>query len=228
MVPTLFFYQLGLVALMYVFLMLCSLGPTHAATRRQPIAPSKPPRHKRSKEPKPFTGLTQRPYCARCEQDVAHPPTPPPTPPEPMPPSHRRSKITLDAAAPTALCPRGEDRAAPAAGPREPPRGVRDPGGRRAGAGGLGLAEPDSLGRAAQLGPPAACGGSRAACHHAVQRGGRRAAPTGTVPSLSPLLSAACELACTSGCTCTDQWHGLPRQWRPWPPAMAAGRTDHV
>ena len=95
MVPTLFFYQLGLVALIYVFLLLCGLWPTAAAAPRQPIAPSKPPRRKRSKAPKPFPGLTQRPHCARCAQDAAHPPAPPPTPPEPMPPSHRRPR-TVD------------------------------------------------------------------------------------------------------------------------------------
>jgi transposase-like protein len=95
MVPTLFFYQLGLVALIYVFLLLCWLWPTAAAAPRQPIAPSKPPRRKRSHAPKPFTGLAQRPHCARCAHDAAHPPAPPPTPPEPMPPSHRRPR-TVD------------------------------------------------------------------------------------------------------------------------------------
>jgi IS1 family transposase len=95
MVPTLFFYQLGLVALIYVFLLLCWLWPTAAAAPRQPIAPSKPPRRKRSNAPKPFTGLPQRPHCARCAHDAAHPPAPPPTPPEPMPPSHRRPR-TVD------------------------------------------------------------------------------------------------------------------------------------
>jgi IS1 family transposase len=95
MVPTLFFYQLGLVALIYIFLLLCWLWPNAAAAPRQPIAPSKPPRRTRSKEPTPFTGLTQRPQCARCEHDAAHPPAPPPTPPEPMPPSHRRPR-TVD------------------------------------------------------------------------------------------------------------------------------------
>jgi hypothetical protein len=39
MVPTLFFYQLGLVALMYVFLMLCWLWPNNAIAHRQPLAP---------------------------------------------------------------------------------------------------------------------------------------------------------------------------------------------
>src|SRR5438874_4025850 len=95
MVPTLFFYHLGLVALVCVFLMLCSLGPNHAAARRQPIVPPKPPRRARSKEPKPFTGLTQRPQCALCEHEAAHPHVPPPAPPEPMPPTNRRPR-TVD------------------------------------------------------------------------------------------------------------------------------------
>ncbi|HEY5871440.1 MAG TPA: hypothetical protein VI542_38690, partial [Candidatus Tectomicrobia bacterium] len=37
MVPTLFFYQLGLVALGCVFLLLCLLWPNDAASSRQPI-----------------------------------------------------------------------------------------------------------------------------------------------------------------------------------------------
>jgi IS1 family transposase len=95
MVPTLFFYQLGLVALIYVFLMLCWLWPNAAAAPCQPIAPSKPPRRTRSHEPKPFAGRTQRPHCAQCAHEAAHPHAPPPTPPEPMPPSHRRPR-TVD------------------------------------------------------------------------------------------------------------------------------------
>jgi IS1 family transposase len=95
MVPTLFFYHLGFVALVCVFLLLCSLGPYHAAARRQPIGPPKPPRRARSKEPKPFTGLTQPPPCALCEHKAAHPHVPPPAPPEPMPPTHRRPR-TVD------------------------------------------------------------------------------------------------------------------------------------
>jgi DNA-binding winged helix-turn-helix (wHTH) protein len=39
--------------------------------------------------------------------------------------------------------------------------------------------------------------------------GGRRAAPIGAVPRLSQFLPAACELACASGCACTDQRDGL-------------------
>jgi hypothetical protein len=54
MVPTLFFYQLGLVALVWFFLMLYWLWPNDAAARRQPIVPTTPSRRKHSKEPQPL------------------------------------------------------------------------------------------------------------------------------------------------------------------------------
>ena len=92
MVPTLFFYQLGLVALVCVFLMLCWLWPNDAASPHQPIMPTKPSRRKRSKEPKPFAGLTQRPPCALCEREATQAHEPPPAPPEPMPPTTRRPR----------------------------------------------------------------------------------------------------------------------------------------
>jgi IS1 family transposase len=102
MVPTLFFYQLGLVALVCFFLMLYWLWPNNAAARRQPIAPSKPPRRPRSNDFKPFAGLTQKPHCALCEQEAAHPQAPLPAPPEPLPPTHRRPR-TIDTS--THFCP---------------------------------------------------------------------------------------------------------------------------
>jgi hypothetical protein len=61
MVPTLFFYELGLIALVLVFLMLYWLWPNDSAARRQPIALSKPPRRKQPNQPKLFAGLAQRP-----------------------------------------------------------------------------------------------------------------------------------------------------------------------
>jgi IS1 family transposase len=94
MVPTLFFYELGLIALVWLFLMLCWLGP-NAAVRCQPIAPSQPPQRKRSPAPKAFAGLTTKPPCALCEREAAHPQPAPPAPPEPMPPTHRRPR-TVD------------------------------------------------------------------------------------------------------------------------------------
>ena len=102
MVPTLFFYQLGLVALVWFFLMLYWLWPNDAAARRQPIAPSKPSRRPRSNDLKPFAGLTQKPHCTLCEQEAAHPQAPLPAPPEPLPPTHRRPR-TIDTS--THFCP---------------------------------------------------------------------------------------------------------------------------
>ena len=104
MVPPLFFYQLGLVALVCVFLMLCGLWPNDAASPHQPIVPTKPSRRKRSKEPQPFAGLTQRPPCALCEREATHAHEPPPAPPEPMPPTHRRPR-TIDTS--QHFCPHG-------------------------------------------------------------------------------------------------------------------------
>jgi hypothetical protein len=104
MVPTLFFYHLGLVALVCVFLMLCALWLPHTTARHQPLAPAKPPRRPRSKEPKPFAGLTQKPQCALCERDAAHPHEPPPTPPAPMSATHRRPR-TVDTS--QHFCPHG-------------------------------------------------------------------------------------------------------------------------
>ena len=102
MVPTLFFYQLGLVALVWFFLMLYWLWPNDAAARRQPIAPSKPLRRPRSHDLKPFVGLTHKPHCALCAQEAAQPQAPLPAPPEPLPPTPRRPR-TIDTS--THFCP---------------------------------------------------------------------------------------------------------------------------
>jgi len=104
MVPTLFFYQLGLVALGCVFLMLCWLWPNDAASPHQPIVPPTPSRRTRSTEPKPFAGLTQRPLCALCEREATPAPEPPPAPPELVPPTHRRPR-TVDTS--QHFCPQG-------------------------------------------------------------------------------------------------------------------------
>ena len=89
---TLFVYQLSLVVLVCVFLMLCWLWPNDAASSHQPIVPTKPSRRERSKDPKPFAGLPQRPPCALCAQEATQAPEPPPAPPEPMPPTTRRPR----------------------------------------------------------------------------------------------------------------------------------------
>lgn len=92
MVPTLLFSQLGLVALVWVFLRLYWLWPPGSTARRQPSAIAKPPRRKRSNEPKAFAGLPTKPPCALCAQEAASPQAPPPLPPAPMPPTHHRPR----------------------------------------------------------------------------------------------------------------------------------------
>jgi IS1 family transposase len=96
MVSHLFFYQLALIALVWLFLVLhyawpqeCAKHPRSAA--REPLKPKRT----RSEESKPFAGSTQRPPCALCEREATLPPSPPPVPPDPMSPTNRRPR-TVD------------------------------------------------------------------------------------------------------------------------------------
>src|SRR5262249_43543590 len=81
-----------LFALLWLFVVLHLTRPKRPVTA--PAMPTEPeslkPKRHRSNEPKPFEGLTQKPHCALCEHDTAHPQAPPPVPPEPMPPTNRR------------------------------------------------------------------------------------------------------------------------------------------
>jgi hypothetical protein len=66
MVSPLFFSQLTLIALVWLCLMLHWMWPSDAAacpTIPEPL----PPRPKRTREPKPFAGLTTKPHCNACE-----------------------------------------------------------------------------------------------------------------------------------------------------------------
>ncbi len=95
MVSHLFYYQLALLAIVWLFIMLHLTWPKRsAATTTAPATPLQPKR-KRSNEPKPCAGLTPKPPCALCEREAAHPQPAPPVPPEPMPPTHRRPR-TVD------------------------------------------------------------------------------------------------------------------------------------
>jgi transposase-like protein len=89
MVSHLFYSQLALVALVWLFVML------HGAEshRRAPIPPTATPikpKSTRSNEPKPLPGLTKKPHCALCARETAHPKAPPPVPPDPVPLTNRR------------------------------------------------------------------------------------------------------------------------------------------
>src|SRR2546427_1403802 len=71
MVSNLVFYQLMLIALLWLFLMLSWVWPSEpAAARPLPPPPVTPPR-KRSTAPTPFPGLIRQPHCDACEQAVA-------------------------------------------------------------------------------------------------------------------------------------------------------------
>jgi IS1 family transposase len=92
MVSHLFYYQLALFALVWLFVMLHLTGSKPGLPT--PPAPAKPKR-KRSPEPKAFAGLTHKPPCALCEQETADTASPPPIRPAPMPPTNRRPR-TVD------------------------------------------------------------------------------------------------------------------------------------
>src|SRR3989454_3091027 len=92
MVSHLFYYQLALFVLVWLFVML-------HVTWSKPGLPTPPvpaqPKRNRSNEPKAFEGLTKKPHCALCERDTAHLKPPSPVPPDPMPPTNRRPR-TVD------------------------------------------------------------------------------------------------------------------------------------
>jgi hypothetical protein len=76
MVSDLFFYQLMLVALVWLCLMLHWLWPSAPATCPPPPEPT-PPEPKRKRERLPFAGLTQKPHCDACEHHSDLRPQPP-------------------------------------------------------------------------------------------------------------------------------------------------------
>src|SRR4029450_11147723 len=95
MISHLFYYQLALLALIWLFVMLHLPWPRRSATTlTTPGTPIKPKRT-RSNEPKAFEGLTHKPHCVLCERDTVEPKALPPTRPDPIPPTHRRPR-TVD------------------------------------------------------------------------------------------------------------------------------------
>src|SRR5881628_1548949 len=83
MIANLVFYQLVLIALVWVFLILSWLWPSEpAAARPLPPTPVTPPR-KRSTAPTPFPGLTRKPHCDACEHTIEDRRLPLPSAPPP-------------------------------------------------------------------------------------------------------------------------------------------------
>src|SRR5438874_108658 len=92
MIPHLFYYQLLVLGLLWLFGMLSLAWPSPSGPQApQPTIPSTS-RRTRGKEPQPFGGLTHKPLCVLCDQEATHPTPPPPVRPDPMPPPHRRPR----------------------------------------------------------------------------------------------------------------------------------------
>src|SRR5882724_2563190 len=80
MVSHLLFYQLTLIALVWLCVILHWAWPSDALTCPPPPEPT-PPVPKRHREPKPFAGLTTKPPCDACEHGTTPRPPAPSTPP---------------------------------------------------------------------------------------------------------------------------------------------------
>jgi hypothetical protein len=92
MVSHLFFYQLVLIALVWLCLMLQWAWPSAPAAVR-PTAPEPPPPvPKRHRERTPFAGLTKKPLCDACEHGNAPRPQPPSAPPPRLVPARGRRR----------------------------------------------------------------------------------------------------------------------------------------
>src|SRR5262245_6372007 len=97
MIPHLFYYQLVVLGLLWLCVMLHAVWPSRGAESQPRPAEAAPlkSKRKRSREPKPFAGLTHKPYCALCAQQNAEHTPAPPLRPHPMPLTHRRPR-TVD------------------------------------------------------------------------------------------------------------------------------------
>src|SRR5499427_2826655 len=89
MVSHLFYYQLALLAILWLCVLLHVTWSESGLTT--PAVPAKPKR-KRSTVPQPFAGLTHKPHCALCDQETGETAPAPPRRPDPMPPTHRRPR----------------------------------------------------------------------------------------------------------------------------------------
>src|SRR5262249_52809127 len=98
MVSHLFFYQLVLVALVWLCVMLQWAWPSDPAAVC-PTTPEPPgPRPKRHRAPTPFAGLTTKPHCDACEHATdPRPQAPAAPPPRLMPTRGRRRQVDTSA-----------------------------------------------------------------------------------------------------------------------------------
>ena len=80
MVSHLFFNQLALLAIIWLFVLLHLTGSKPGLTT-PPVAAK--PKRTHSTEPKAFPGLTQKPHCVWCDQEAGETPPAPPRRPDP-------------------------------------------------------------------------------------------------------------------------------------------------
>ena len=81
MVSPLFFYQLVLIALVWLCLRLQWAWPSDPAAACPPPLEPTPPQPKRHRAPTPFAGLTTKPHCDGCASSSAPRPQTPSVPP---------------------------------------------------------------------------------------------------------------------------------------------------
>ena len=89
MVSPLFYYQLALCVLVWLFVMLHVTG-SNPGLPASPAAAK--PKRKSSTEPKAFEGLTQKPHCVLGEQEINETAPAPPRRPDLMHPTNRRPR----------------------------------------------------------------------------------------------------------------------------------------
>jgi hypothetical protein len=92
MVSHLFFYQLTLIALLWLCVMLHWAWLSDFAAACPSTPDSTPPRPKCHRESPPFAGLTTKPHCDACEHGSPPRPQPPATPPPRIVPTRGRHR----------------------------------------------------------------------------------------------------------------------------------------
>ena len=95
MIPHHVYYQLVMLVLLGLCLMLPYLWPSPPGVAHKIPTQSIKSKRTRSREPKPFAGLTHKPPCALCAQQTAENTPAPPPRPDPMPLTQRRPR-TVD------------------------------------------------------------------------------------------------------------------------------------
>src|SRR5712691_8866205 len=92
MVSDLFFYQLGLIVLVWLCLMLQWVWPSDSAAVCPTAPEPTPPVPKRHRELTPFAGLTTKPPCDACAHATAPRPQAPAAPPPRLVPTRGRPR----------------------------------------------------------------------------------------------------------------------------------------